>query len=50
MANELTDEQTDQANAAQAARALADTKSFWDTQDGTGGLDLEALASLPDPR
>jgi hypothetical protein len=45
----MTDAETDQANAAQAARALADTKSFWNTQDGKG-LDLEALAELPDTR
>jgi hypothetical protein len=50
MSNEpLTDEQVDQANAAQLARALGDTKQIWDALDGKG-LDLEGLAALPDPR
>jgi hypothetical protein len=48
MSNELTNQQVDQANAAQLARAMADTKAFHALQDGKDLL--EALAELPDTR
>lgn len=45
----MIDEQAGKLNEAQLERALEDLKHFHRMQDG-GGLDLEKLAELPDPR
>jgi hypothetical protein len=49
MINEpLSDEEADRANAAQLARAIADTKALWSVLDGKDPL--EAWGALPDTR